>query len=73
MGQRAYCDQDHPIADADADRWCEQHHRVKLPVTRCHWCGRDVNRPNRTRMECGWCFDGTARRTDDTVRSGEQS
>ncbi len=31
--QRAYCDQDHPKSDADADRWCETYHWVRLPST----------------------------------------
>lgn len=32
MGQRAYCDQDHPASDADADRWCEDYHRPQVPA-----------------------------------------
>lgn len=29
--RRAYCDQDHPGGDAEADRWCQMYHQPKVP------------------------------------------
>jgi hypothetical protein len=43
MGQRAYCDRDHPGGDAEADRWCETRHRPVLPRTIAELTGRPAS------------------------------
>lgn len=38
-----HCDREHPIGDAEADRWCEDYHRPALPTPLPLRCDNTTN------------------------------